>query len=147
LANLFASGLASGITNHLSCKSQLKFSARERAREAWEVEHLPEGERSELLAIYLAKGYSKEDAAQLVEIQTHDAGRWPDEMMMHELGLLDDRRRPVLAGLALGAAKVRVTEGNWLASGLEMLFVDGLAAMVAYGVGSLAGILLPHAAS
>jgi VIT1/CCC1 family predicted Fe2+/Mn2+ transporter len=46
----------------------------------------------------------------------------------------------VLSGLALfglGAAKVLITERNWLRSGLEMLVVGGLAAGVAYLVGYL----------
>ena len=50
---------------------------------------------------------------------------------------------PVAAGLSalalfgLGAAKVFITERNWLQSGLEMLIVGGLAASVAYVVGYL----------
>jgi VIT1/CCC1 family predicted Fe2+/Mn2+ transporter len=50
---------------------------------------------------------------------------------------------PVSIGLSavalfgLGAAKVMVTELNLLRSGLEMLFVGGLAAVVAYVVGAL----------
>lgn len=46
----------------------------------------------------------------------------------------------VLTGVALfglGAARVLVTERNWLRSGLEMLVVGGVAAAVAYVVGFL----------
>jgi len=46
----------------------------------------------------------------------------------------------VLSGLALfglGAAKVLVTHQNPLRSGVEMLLVGGLAAVVAYVVGAL----------
>lgn len=46
----------------------------------------------------------------------------------------------VLSGLALfglGAAKVLITGGNALRSGLEMFFVGGLAAAVAYAIGAL----------
>jgi VIT1/CCC1 family predicted Fe2+/Mn2+ transporter len=45
-----------------------------------------------------------------------------------------------LSGLALfglGAAKVFITERNFLKSGLEMLIVGGLSASVAYLVGVL----------
>jgi VIT1/CCC1 family predicted Fe2+/Mn2+ transporter len=42
-----------------------------------------------------------------------------------------------VALFGLGAAKVMVTELNLLRSGLEMLFVGGLAAVVAYVVGAL----------
>ena len=44
----------------------------------------------------------------------------------------------ILSGLALfglGAAKVLITERNWLRSGLEMLVVGGVAAGAAYLVG------------
>jgi VIT1/CCC1 family predicted Fe2+/Mn2+ transporter len=42
-----------------------------------------------------------------------------------------------LALFGLGAAKVLVTEGSWIRTGLEMLLVGGLAAGVAYLVGFL----------
>ena len=44
----------------------------------------------------------------------------------------------VLAGLmffTVGASRVFITKGNFLKSGLEMLFIGGIAAFVAYGVG------------
>lgn len=46
----------------------------------------------------------------------------------------------VLTGLTLftlGALKVRITEKNWLTSGLEMLIVGGIAAVSAYLIGVL----------
>ena len=46
----------------------------------------------------------------------------------------------ILTGLTLfllGALKVKVTGKNWVKSGLEMLFVGGLAAIAAYGIGFL----------
>lgn len=50
----------------------------------------------------------------------------------------------ILTGLtlfALGALKVRITERNWLRSGLEMLVVGGIAAAAAYAIGhALAGL-------
>ncbi|MCA9477682.1 MAG: VIT1/CCC1 transporter family protein [Nanoarchaeota archaeon] len=44
-----------------------------------------------------------------------------------------------LTMFSLGAAKVRLTGRDWLKSGLEMLFVGGLAASAAYGIGVLLG--------
>ncbi len=42
---------------------------------------------------------------------------------------------------ALGALKVRITEKNWLISGLEMLLVGGVAAVAAYAIGyALSGL-------
>jgi VIT1/CCC1 family predicted Fe2+/Mn2+ transporter len=180
LANLFADGLSMATGAFLSSKSETEYYERERTRERWEVEHFPEGERLEMLEIYRAKGYSQEDAEALVRIHSQEPKLWVDEMMIQELGMLPDERKPiysalatfgafliagsvpllvylagllvtvpgnwpfvaslVLSGLALfglGAAKVLITERNWLRSGLEMLVVGGLAAGVAYLVGYL----------
>ncbi len=42
---------------------------------------------------------------------------------------------------ALGALKVRITEKNWMISGLEMLLVGGIAAIAAYAIGyALSGL-------
>lgn len=180
LANLFADGFSMATGAYLSSKSEQEYYEREWQREAWEVEHFPEGERLELIEIYRNQGYSEEDAQKLVEIQSRDPQRWVKAMMVNELRLLPDERKPLLSGLAtllafviagsipmliylvglfapispdvafpisialsglalfgLGAAKVVITRLNPFRSGVEMLIVGGLAAGVAYGVGTL----------
>lgn len=180
LANLLADGFSMAVGAYLSSKSEQEYYDREYQREAWEVEHFPEGERKELIEIYRARGYSDQDATALVDIQAQEPDRWVKTMMVEELGLMKDERSPrisalatfgsfVLAGVvpllvyllglvipipagvsfpvslalsavalfALGAAKVLVTERNFLKSGLEMLLVGGAAAGVAYAVGVL----------
>ncbi|MCX6071105.1 MAG: VIT1/CCC1 transporter family protein [Chloroflexi bacterium] len=180
LANLFADGFSMAVGAYLPSKIEQEYYDREYQREAWEVEHFPKGERSELIEIYRAKGYSDEDTNRLVDIQTQKPELWVRTMMVEELGMMKDERNPmtsalatlgsfVLAGVlpllvyliglavpipaevsfpvslglsavglfALGAAKVRVTERNFLKSGLEMLVVGGAAAGVAYIVGVL----------
>lgn len=180
LANLFADGFSMATGAFLSTRSEQEYYHRERRREAWEVEHFPDGERAELYEMYVGRGYSEEDARSLVEIQSRDPERWVDAMMVDELGMLPDERKPLLSGLAtliafivagsipllvylvglfihfpvqygfpistvlsgvalfsLGASKVLVTQRNAFRSGLEMLLVGGLAAGVAYIVGSL----------
>jgi len=42
----------------------------------------------------------------------------------------------------LGAIKVRITEKNWLVSGVEMLVVGGIAAAAAYGIGALVALFV-----
>jgi VIT1/CCC1 family predicted Fe2+/Mn2+ transporter len=85
---------------YLSTKSDQEYYQREWQREAWEVEHFPEGERAELYEIYRARGYSEEDTQQLVEIQSRDERRWVKAMMIDELGMLPDERKPLLSGMA-----------------------------------------------
>jgi len=180
LANLFADGFSMATGAYLSSKSEQEYYEREWQREAWEVEHFPDGERAEMIEIYRGQGYSDQDARRMVEIQSRDPERWVKAMMIQELGLLRDERKPIFSALAtlaafvvagavpllvylvglivsiptavafpvslglsglalfgLGAAKVLVTERRVWRSGLEMLLVGGLAAGVAYGVGTL----------
>jgi vacuolar iron transporter family protein len=104
LANLLADGFSMGTGAYLSTKSEQEYYQRERQREAWEVEHFPEGERAELFEIYRGRGYSEEEARTLTEIQASNPQRWVDAMMVDELGMLPDERKPLLSGLAtLGA--------------------------------------------
>ncbi len=98
-ANLLGDGISMGIGAFLSQKSEKEYYQKERERESWEVENYPEGEKNELLAIYKNRGYSKEDAKKLVEIQSKDKDRWVDEMMVTELGMMKDERKPSSAAL------------------------------------------------
>ena len=100
LANLLADGFSMATGAYLSAKSEQEYYNKELERETWEVEHFPEGEKAELHAIYLGKGYSEEEASQMVEILSRDKKRWVDAMMIDELGLMEDERNPLLNGLA-----------------------------------------------
>jgi vacuolar iron transporter family protein len=100
LANLLADGVSMGAGAFLSLKSEQEYYDREREREFWEVEHFPDGELEELLDVYRAKGYSAEDAEKLVMIHSKEPDRWVDEMMVQELGMMADERRPLHSGLA-----------------------------------------------
>lgn len=100
LANLLADGLSMAAGAYLSLKSEREYYDRERQREAWEVEHFPDGERAEMLALYKANGYSEEEAETLVGIQSQRQEQWVDVMMVEELGLLPDDRKPVMSAVA-----------------------------------------------
>ena len=100
LANLFADGFSMATGSYLSTKSEQEYYARERQREQWEVEHFPDGERAELYELYSRQGYNEEDASQLVEIKSRDVERWVDAMMIDELGMLKDERKPIKNALA-----------------------------------------------
>jgi VIT1/CCC1 family predicted Fe2+/Mn2+ transporter len=180
MANLLADGFSMATGAYLSTKSEQEYYEKERQREAWEVEHFPEGERAELYELYRGKGYSKDEAEHMLAILTRDNERWVDAMMIDELGMLKDEGNPLFNGLAtliafilagsvplmvylaglvvriplevafpisillsglalfgLGVARVLVTHQKPLRSGMEMLLVGGLAAVVAYAVGAL----------
>ena len=100
LANLFADGFSMATGAFLSGRSEREVYERELQRESWEVEHFPEGERTELVELYKARGYPDADAEALAEIQTRDKTRWVQAMMVDELGMLPDDKKPIQSALA-----------------------------------------------
>ena len=58
-ANLVADGLSMAIGDYLSTKSEQEYQKAERAREAWEVEHYPEGEKKELRRALRGQGHPR----------------------------------------------------------------------------------------
>jgi VIT1/CCC1 family predicted Fe2+/Mn2+ transporter len=177
-ANLIADGLSMAIGDYLSTKAENEYNTAERQREQWEVEHFPDGEKKELVELYVDKGMPVDDARAMVELIARHPKAWVDIMMVEELGIVESDESPLrnavatflsfgifgfvplaahviamfvpgmgaysfelsciltaLTLFALGALKVRITERNWFLSGIEMLFVGGLAAAAAYGIG------------
>lgn len=99
LANMLADGFSMATGAYLSAKSEQEYYSRERERETWEVEHFPEGEREELQEVYRRRGYTDDEARQLVEIQSRDRERWVRAMMVDELGMLEEEGNPLVNGL------------------------------------------------
>ena len=99
LANLFGDGFSMATGAYLSAKNDIEYYARERSREKWEVEHFPEGEKQELIEIYLQQGYPQDDVQKMVEIKTKDPERWLNAMMVEELNMLPENRKPVTSAL------------------------------------------------
>lgn len=182
LANLLADGFSMATGAYLSAKSEQEVYRRERQHVSEQIVDKPQAEKNLLHETYLQQGYPEEDARQLVEIISHDPGRWVSTMMAEKLLLLPQKRKPILEGvaaftafviagtvplliyfadllfhfdlptataflfalalsglalLALGAAKVFVTKRSAIRSAVEMLLVGGLAALVAFLVGTL----------
>lgn len=106
LANLFADGFSMATGAFLSVKSEQEYYEREWKRETWEVEHFPDGERAELLEVYRGQGYPEEDAQRLIEIKTRTPELWVKAMMVEELGMLKDERKPTFSALATFTAFV-----------------------------------------
>jgi VIT1/CCC1 family predicted Fe2+/Mn2+ transporter len=122
VANLLADGLSMAIGAFLSEKSVNEYYSNEKRREIWEVENYPEGERLELKEIYKSQGYPDSDVAKLVEIKTANKKRWVETMMVEELGLLADEKKP-LTGSAITFASFVVAGSLPLLSYLVGLFV------------------------
>jgi len=94
-ANLVADGLSMAIGDYLSSKSEREYQKAERAREQWEVDNYPEGEKKELQELYEAKGVPADDARQMVETVARHPKAWVDIMMVEELGILPDEASPL----------------------------------------------------
>ncbi|HEY4718865.1 MAG TPA: VIT1/CCC1 transporter family protein [Anaerolineales bacterium] len=115
LANLLADGFSMATGAYLSAKSEQEYYRKEWEREAWEVEHFPDGERAELQELYVKRGYTQEEAQQLVEIQSRQPRRWVKAMMIDELGMLEDERNPLYNGMA--------TFGSFVVAGIVPLLI------------------------
>jgi vacuolar iron transporter family protein len=99
-ANLIADGISMAIGDYLSSKAEREYEAAERKREAWEVEHYPEGEKKELVELYEGKGMSRADAEQVVTIISRNPKAWVDIMMVEELGIVGSEESPLGNALA-----------------------------------------------
>lgn len=114
-ANLLGDGFSMGVGAFLSMRSQKEYYDHERSREEWEVEHYPQGEKQELEAIYKGQGYPAADAKKLTEIKAKDKTRWVDAMMIEELGMVRDDRKPLSAAW--------ITFGSFVLFGLLPLII------------------------
>ena len=79
------------------------------------MDHFPDGERAELQEVYVSRGYTNEEAGQLVEIQSRNPERWVKAMMIDELGMMEDESNPLINGL--------VTFGSFVIAGAVPLAV------------------------
>jgi len=94
-ANLIADGLSMAIGDYLSTKAENEYNKVERQREAWEVENYPDGEKQELVELYMEKGIDQEDAKTMVNIISRNEKTWVDIMMVEELGIIESEESPI----------------------------------------------------
>ena len=99
-ANLVADGLSMAIGDYLSTKAENEYNKAERVREAWEVDNYPEGEKKEMIELYVDKGLPQEDAETVVEIISKKRDVWIDIMMVEELGILESDESPLKNAVA-----------------------------------------------
>jgi len=98
-ANGIADGLSMALSDYLSTKSEIEYIQAEKAREQWEIENYPEGEKKEMLEIYQNKGLPKEDAEVMVEALARNKEAWIEIMMIEELGLIETEESPIKNGI------------------------------------------------
>jgi len=87
-SNLVAGALSMGAGEYLSSKAEVEYTVAERNREAWEMKSNPEGEITEMVDIYVARGMNREDACLIVRTMAKYENLFVDIMMAEELGLM-----------------------------------------------------------
>ncbi len=122
-ANLIGDGLSMAIGDYLSTKSEREYHKAERRRETWEFENYPAGEKTEMVEIYMQKGYAKKEAEDIVARMAQNKEAFVDVMMVEELGIMESDESPVKNAL--------VTFGSFLLFG----FIPVLAFVLALWIG------------
>jgi DNA damage-binding protein 1 len=87
-ANVLADAISMGLGDYTSSKAELQYELAERKREYWEMENYPEGELREMIEIYMSKGFSEEDAENIVRTMAKNKDFFVDHMMVQELGIM-----------------------------------------------------------
>src|SRR5262245_21759913 len=90
IAAAVAGAAAMGIGAFVSSKSQRAFFQAEIAREAWEIEHMPDHERQEIREIYEKLGFTPEETEIIVRRVTSSPDLWLRVMSREELGLAEE---------------------------------------------------------
>merc|ERR1711957_943090 len=133
ISNVLADALSMGAGEYLSSRSYNNYVKKELEREAWELEHLPEGEVMEMIELYESRGMSREDATVVVTRMAKYKQFFLNIMMPEELCLPvpepDDNIN------SLGAYKARFNEKFYIRSGIETVVLGGVCALIAFVVG------------
>ena len=103
LSAMVASGVSMAGGAYLATKSQREVFEGQLAREAAEIEAMPDLERAELVDIYRSKGLTAEEAQTIVDRITKDKKVWLETQAREELGLdVSQFENPVREGLVAG---------------------------------------------
>lgn len=94
-ANLIADGISMAVGDYLSTQAENEVATAERARESWEVENFPDGEKREMVELYEAKGIPHDQAQTVVDILSQHKNAWVDVMMVEELGIIEAEESPL----------------------------------------------------
>ncbi len=136
LSAMVASGVSMAGGAYLASKSQREVFEGQLAREAAEIEAMPDLERAELVKIYRSKGLTPAEAQTIVGRITADKKVWLETQAREELGLdVSQFENPVREGLVAGISTliggafpvIGYLGGRWIvgprASGLAALVI------------------------
>jgi vacuolar iron transporter family protein len=139
IAGLLAGAFSMAAGEYISMQSQRELFERQIALEAAELEAMPEEEEAELAALYMAKGFTREEAQRIAARMFENPKTALDTLVREELGLDPDE-----LGSPMGAAV-----GSFIAFAvgaaipvIPYLFGSGPAAFAVSIVASLAALFL-----
>jgi len=105
LAEIVAGSIAMGLGGYLAARTDQEHFVSEEKREYFEVERVPEQERSELRDIFASYGLQSSELDAVVVALSADKKRWVDFMMRFELGLeRPDPKRAPLSAMTIAAS-------------------------------------------
>ncbi len=135
LSAMVASGVSMAGGAYLASKSQREVFEGQLAREAAEIEAMPELERAELVEIYRSKGLTPDEAATIVGRITSDKKVWLETQAREELGLdVAQFENPPREGLVAGISTLiggAIPVGGYLLGRWALgANLNGLAALV-----------------
>jgi VIT1/CCC1 family predicted Fe2+/Mn2+ transporter len=145
IGEILAGGISMALGGYLSARTAKQILDQRIATERYEIEHEPEEERAELIAIYQNKGFSGPLLQRVVSHLTADRERWHRAMIHDELGVVEDTHiNPWLQGAQIGISFVvggliptvplllSLPQARWWAYGLTALTALVLGAVKAH---------------
>jgi VIT1/CCC1 family predicted Fe2+/Mn2+ transporter len=88
VANMFADGLSMGIGDFLGERSEQRYKDYQFEIEKWEVKHIPEEEKKELVQYFQERGVSHEDTQKLADTVSKYPNLWAEIGFIEEMGEL-----------------------------------------------------------
>src|SRR2546422_7851968 len=132
--------ISMGAVGYTSSVSQRDYYQAERAREAAEIDSMPDAERQEIREIYASKGFSGDLLEQVVDTITANRDSWLSTMMDEELHLQpvqssDIFRSAVVITIAtLIGHLIPLLPFVWMARTPALILAIVLSAVVLFGV-------------
>ena len=145
LGEVLAGGVSMALGGYLAARTAKQILDQRIATERYEIEHEPEEERAELVAIYQNKGFTGPLLQRVVSHLTADRDRWHRAMVHDELGVVEETHiRPWRQGAQIGLSFVvggliptipvllSLPQARWWAYGLTALTAVVLGAIKAH---------------
>jgi VIT1/CCC1 family predicted Fe2+/Mn2+ transporter len=140
--------ISMGAVGYTSSVSQRDYYQAERAREAMEIDTMPEAERQEIREIYATKGFAGDLLERVVDTITANRDSWLATMMDEELHLqpvetADIIRSAVVITIAtLIGHLIPLLPFVWMARTPALVLAIVLSALVLFGVGVYSAVSL-----